>query len=105
MVSCQGGTWRAPTHLQESGKLVDEQVLNLIGLLDLDADADGVDARLDQDSLVLVTGNGQGREQHLGRGLSFDLGDIVTLGGLGGKVGERQGGNQAASYALQVRPQ
>lgn len=84
---------------------MDEQVLNLIGLLDLDADADGVDARLDQDSLVLVTGNGQGREQHLGRGLSFDLGDIVTLGGLGGKVGERQGGNQAASYALQVRPQ
>lgn len=84
---------------------MDEQVLNLVGLLDLDADADRVDARLDQDSLVFVAGNGQGREQHLGGGLSFDLGDIVALGSLGGKVGERQGGNQAASYALEVRPQ
>jgi hypothetical protein len=29
----------------------------------------------------------------------------VTLGGLGGKVGEGQRGSQAASYALEVRPQ
>lgn len=96
---------RLGSHFQESSKLVDEQVLNLVGLLDLDADADRVDARLDQDSLVLVAGNGQGREQHLGGGLGLDLGDIVALSGLGGEVGERQGGNQAASYALEVRPQ
>lgn len=39
---------------------MDEDVLNLVCLLDLDADADAVDARLDQDSLVLVPGNGEG---------------------------------------------
>jgi hypothetical protein len=43
---------------QESSKLVDEYLLNVVGLLDLDAYPDAVDTRLDQDSLVLVARNG-----------------------------------------------
>lgn len=35
-------------------------MLNFIGLLDLDADTDGVDAGLNQDTLVLVARDGQG---------------------------------------------
>lgn len=41
-------------------------MLDLIGLLDLDTDADGVDAGLDQDTLVLVSRNGQGLEEDFG---------------------------------------
>lgn len=89
---------------QEARKLVDEDVLDLVGLLDLDADAHRVDARLDEDPLVLVAGYRQGRQEHFGRRLGLDLGDIVSLGRLGGEVGERQRGRQAAPYALEVRP-
>lgn len=44
---------------QESCELVDEDILNLVGLLDLDADAHTVDTRLDEDLLVLVARNYQ----------------------------------------------
>lgn len=90
---------------QETGKLVHEDGFDLIGLLDLDADADRVDAGLNQHPLVLVTRNDKGRQDDLGRRLGFDLGDVVPLGGLRGEVGQGQGGSQAASHALEVRPQ
>lgn len=57
-------------------------MLNLICLLDLNADAHAVDAGLDQDTLVFVSGNGEGVQQHFGRGLCLDFRDIVSLGGL-----------------------
>ena len=72
---------------QEAGKLVDQDVLDFVGLLDLDANAHTVDAGLDKDSLVLVSGNDEGVQQNLGGGLGFDLWDIVSFGGLGGEVG------------------
>ena len=62
--------------------------LDLVGLLDTDADADAVDAGLDEDTLVLVPGDGQGIQQNLGGGLSFNLGYIMTLGDLGGEIGQ-----------------
>ncbi len=55
------------TLCQEPGKLVDQDVFDLVGLFDLDADPYAVDAGLDEDTLVLVAGNRQGRQQHLGR--------------------------------------
>ena len=45
---------------QEASELVDEDVLNLIGLLDPDAYTDTVYAGLYEDSLVLVSGDGEG---------------------------------------------
>lgn len=88
---------------QEARKLVDQNVLNLVGLLDLDADADRVDAGLDEDALVLVAGNRQRRQEHLGRRLGLDLGDIVPFSRLRGKVGQREGRRQTAPDALEVR--
>lgn len=61
-------------------------MLNLIGLLDLNADADTVDTRLDEHTLVLVTGNCEGVEQHFRRCLCLDFWDIVSLRGLGCEV-------------------
>lgn len=87
---------------QESGKLVDQDVFDFVGLLDLDADAHTVDAGLDEDSLVLVSGNDQGVQQNLGGGLGFDLRDIVSFGGLGSEVGQAEGGCHAAPDTFEV---
>lgn len=87
---------------QEPGELVYQDVLDLIGLLDLDADAYTVDAGLDKDSLVLVARNRQGCKQHFRGSPGFDLGDIVSFGGLGSKVGETEGGRQTAPDSLEV---
>lgn len=42
---------------QETSELVDEDVLDLVGLLDLDGYPHGIDTRFDQNSLVFVSGN------------------------------------------------
>ena len=73
---------------QETGEFMNEDTLDLVGLLDADADTDAVDAGLDENTLVLVPGDGQGIQQNLGGGLSFNLGYIMTLGGLGGEIGQ-----------------
>ena len=87
---------------EEAGELVDEDALDLVGLLDTDADTDAVDAGLNKDTLVLVPGHGQGVQQDLWGGLGLDLGYVVALRCLGGEVGQAQGGGQAAAYALEV---
>lgn len=87
---------------QEAGELVDQDVLNLVGLLDLYGHPDRVDGRLDEHPLVLVTGDRQGRQQHLGGALGLDLGDVVSLGCLGGEVAEGEACRQAASDCLEV---
>lgn len=81
-----------------------QDVLDLVSLLDLDADAHAVDAGLDEDALVLVARNRQGRQEDLGGRPGFDFGDIVSLGGLGCEVGQAEGGCQAAADGLEVRP-
>ena len=80
-----------------------QYVLNFVGLLDLDADTNRVDAGLDQDTLVLVSRNSQGLEEDFGGCLCLNLGDIVSLSGLRSEVGKRERSGQAAAYALQVR--
>lgn len=47
------------TLCQEASKLVDQNMLNFIGLLDLDADPYAVDAGFDEDALIFVAGNRQ----------------------------------------------
>jgi hypothetical protein len=61
-------------------------MLDLVRLLDLDTDADRVDARLDQDALVLIARYRQRAQHYLGRRLGFDFGNIMPFGGLRGKV-------------------
>lgn len=54
-------------HHHESRKLVAQDLLNLVGLLDRDGHADRVDRGLDEDLLSLVTRDHQWLEQDLWR--------------------------------------
>ena len=80
-----------------------EDMLNLIDLLNLDADPDGVDARLDQDTLILVPRDDKGVEDDLWTPASLDLGHIVPFGGLRGEVAEGDGGGEGGANAFEVR--
>jgi hypothetical protein len=63
-----------------------QDMLNLIRLLDLNADAHAVYARLDKHSLVLISSDRQGVQKDFGGGLRFDFRDVVPFGGLGCEV-------------------
>lgn len=54
-------------------------MLNLIGLFDLNADANAVDTGLNEDSLVFISGNSERIEQNFWGGLRFDFRDIVSF--------------------------
>lgn len=53
-LSTQNDEALRPLH-QKSGEFMAENALDLICLLDLDADTDGVDRRLDKHSLIFVS--------------------------------------------------
>ena len=82
---------------------MDQDVLDLVGLLDLDAYPYAVDAGLDEDPLILVAGDDNGVQENLGRGTGLDLGDIVSFGRLRREVGETKGGCQGAANSLEIR--
>lgn len=79
---------RLGTLCQEPCELVDQDVFNLVCLLYPDADADTVDTWFDEDLLIFVARDVQRVQQELGGATGFDFGDIVSFGGLGGKVGD-----------------
>ena len=58
---------------------MDQDILDFVRLLDLDANTHAVYAGLDKNLLVLVARNRQGVEEELRGGLGFYLGDIVPL--------------------------
>ncbi|USP81143.1 hypothetical protein yc1106_08417 [Curvularia clavata] len=87
---------------QEPCELVDQNVLNLVCLLDLDAYSYTVDTGLDVYTFILVSRHGKRVQDDLRRACSLNLGDIVTLRGLRGKVGEREGGRERRAHALEV---
>ena len=74
---------------QKSHKLVHQDVLNLIRLLDFDADSDGINAGFNQHLLVFISGNDQWIEDDLRRAISLNLWDIVSFRGLRCEVAER----------------
>jgi hypothetical protein len=90
---------------QESCELVYKDMLNLIRLLDLDADTNTVDAGLNQDPLIFVSGDRQRVQEDLWGSLCFNFWNIVSFGGLGCEVRETQGCRQGGSDTLKVRPQ
>lgn len=79
-----------------------QDILDLVRLLDLDADAHGVDGWFDEDALVFVTRNGEGCQQDFRARPSLDLWYIVTFGGLRCEVGQAEGGGQTATDSLEV---
>jgi hypothetical protein len=54
-------------------------MLNLVCLLDLDADTDTVDTRLDQDSLILIPGYRKRVEEDLRRAGRLDLRYVMSF--------------------------
>ncbi len=64
---------------QKPCKLVHQDILNLVCLLNLNTDAYAVDTGLDQNSFVFVSGDSQRIEQDFGGTSGFDLGDIVAF--------------------------
>ena len=71
---------------QKSGELVHQNVFNLVGLLNFDANPDTIDARFYQNFLVLVSRNCQRVEEDFWRACCFNLGYIMALGCLRSKV-------------------
>lgn len=89
----------------EARKLVRKDMLDLVCLLDLDAQTHTVHRGLNQHDLVFIPADGQRRKDHLGRRLRLDFGDIVALDDLRRKVFQRQRSSERRAHALQVRPQ
>lgn len=87
---------------QEARELVDQNVLNLVCLLNFDADAHAVDAWLNVDALIFISRHGEGVEDDFGRARGLNFGDVVALRGLGGKVGQREGSSERRAHALEV---
>lgn len=79
---------------QESCEFMNQNVLNLVGLFDLDADSYAIDAGLNENSLIFVASHSQGVENDLGGGFGFNLGHIVSFGRLRGKIGQRESSGQ-----------
>ena len=75
-------------------------MLNLVRLLDLDADARAVDAGFDQYPFILVPRHRQRVQDKLGGAASLNLRDVVSFCSLRGEVGEGEGGSQRRPYAL-----
>lgn len=90
---------------QESGKLVDQDVLNFICLLNSDADAHTVYAGLNQDLFILIPRNCEGVEEQFWGALSLDFRDIMPFGGLRGEVRDCKSSGKRGPNALKVRAQ
>ena len=74
----------------------------MASLLDGDGDADGVDGGLDEDALLLVPGDDDRVEEHLGRLAHLDLGLVVPLHLLTREVLQTHRGLQRPLHTQQV---
>ena len=91
----------SPHH--KAHEFVAEQLLDLIGLLDGDRDADGVDGGLDQNAFLLVPRDDDRIEKQLRRFLDFDLRFVVTLHFLRREVLQAHGGLERPLHRQQIR--
>ena len=78
--------------------------LNLVCLLNPDADSYAVHARLDEHALLSIAADSERVEEQFGAGSSLDFRDIVAFGGLGGEVGEGEGGCEGGADGGEVGP-
>lgn len=87
---------------QKPRELMHQDILNIICLFYLDANPHTIHRRLYEHLFILVSGYVEGVEEDFGRACGFDFGNIVALGGLGGKIGEGKGGCQGRADTLEV---
>lgn len=90
---------------EKSGKLVHQNVLNLVCLLYAYADSDTVDAWFNEHLLIFVAGDGERIEQDFWRAGSLDFRHIVSFRGLRSEVREGESSGKRGSDALKVRAQ
>ena len=65
-------------------------MLDLVRLLDLDANAHTVYTGLNKHPFILISSNRERGQENFWGCLRFDFRNIVSLGGLGREVGEAQ---------------
>lgn len=82
-----------------------QNVLYLIRLFYLNANADAVDRWLYKYFFVLVTRDMERVEENFGGGCGFDFWDVVSFGGLRGEIGEGEGGGKGGAHTLEVGPE
>jgi len=78
-------------------------MLNLVRLFNLYADPNGIDASLNQNPLVLIPGNDKRVEDDFGSPAGLNFRGIVSFGGLGCKVAQRDCCRQGRPNAFEVR--
>lgn len=89
---------------QESRKFVNQDILDLVRLLDANADAHTVHAGLNENPLILIASHCQWVQKHFGGTGSFNFRHVMSLGSLGCEIGYGQSGCQGRANTLEVRP-
>ena len=74
-----------------------KNVLDLIRLLDAYAHPHAVHRGFDEHPFLGVAADCERIEKEFGRGRGFDFGDVVAFAGLGGEVGQGEGGGEGGA--------
>ena len=87
---------------EEAHEPLRKDVIKLIELLKAYTDTDRVDGTLDEDLLLLVSGDEDRVHEKLVAHLCLNLGLVVTLNNLGGKVLDAKGSSDGAADSVSV---
>lgn len=82
-----------------------QYMLDLVGLLDSDANTHTVHAGLNEDLLILITGNSQRIEEDFWGTGGLDLWNVMPLRRLGSEVGDGESGRERRPDALEIGTQ
>lgn len=93
------------SHHHEAHEFMAQDLLNLVCLLDSNADSDRVDGALDQNLLLVIAADDYRLEKQLFTTPYFHLWFVVALHHLGGEVLQAEGGLESGSHSIQVRTQ
>lgn len=93
------------SHHHKAHELVAQNLLNLIGLLDSDADSDRVDGAFDQNLLLVITADDYRLEEQLFTAPHFHLWLVVSLHHLRGEILQAEGGLQCGTHSVEIRAQ
>lgn len=89
-------------HHHEPHELMAQDLLNLIGLLDSDADSDRVDGALDQNFLFVVTADDHRLEEQLFTAPYFHLWFVMSLHHLRGEILQADGRLQGSTNCIEI---
>ena len=87
---------------EETHETLGKDLVELIELLQADRNTDAVHTGLDEDTLLLVTGDDNGCAEKLLAEAALNLGLVVTLNNLGSKVGDAHSGSDGCTDGVCV---